>query len=80
MPLSTSEFILTHLVRDGVVDSEPVAIAIKSILMASPCGQDPGWTDLTVSFPTTVPVETGPPPGDLTIATPFGDLVPVASE
>ena len=41
MPLSTDDFILTHMVTDGVVDDEPVAIAIRMIVRASPCGDDP---------------------------------------
>jgi hypothetical protein len=70
MPLSTDDFILTTLVVDGVLDVEPTAIAIRSIYRASPCGQDPGWSDLVV--------EIGGAIQEITIATPFGDLVPVA--
>ena len=67
MPLSTDEFILTHKVVTGVVDSEPVAIAIRCIVEASPCGEDSGWSDLVL--------ENGE---ELTIATPFGELVPTS--
>ena len=49
MPLSTNEFILTHRVVIGVVDAEPVAIAIRCIQQVSPCGEDPGWSDLVMS-------------------------------
>jgi len=67
MPLSTDEFILTHRVVTGVVDPEPIAIAIRFIMEASPCGDDPGWSDLVL--------ESGE---EMTIATPFGELVPVS--
>jgi hypothetical protein len=67
MALSTDEFILTHRVVTGVVDSEPVAIAIRYIMEASPCGDDPGWSDLVM--------ENGE---EFVIATPFGDLVPTS--
>ena len=67
MPLSTDEFILTHRVVTGVVDPEPIAIAIRFIMQASPCGDDPGWSDLVL--------ESGE---EMTIATPFGELVPVS--
>ena len=67
MPLSTDEFILTHKVVTGVVDAEPVAIAIRAILEASPCGDDPGWSDLVLENGEAV-----------TIATPFGELVPTS--
>ena len=67
MPLSTNEFILTHKVVGGVVDPEPVAIAIRAIVEASPCGDAPGWSDLVMG--------TGE---EITIATPFGELVPTS--
>jgi len=67
MPLSTDEFILTHRVVTGIVDAEPVAIAIRCIMEASPCGEDPGWSDLVL--------ENGE---EWTIATPFGELVPAS--
>jgi hypothetical protein len=67
MPLSTDEFILTHRVVTGVVDAEPIAIAIRYIQEASPCGDDPGWSDLVM--------EGGE---EFTIATPFGELVPTS--
>ena len=67
MPLSTDEFILTHKVVTGVVDAEPVAIAIRAILEASPCGDDPGWSDLVLTNGE-----------EWTIATPFGELVPTS--
>jgi len=67
MPLSTDEFILTKRVVTGVVDAEPVAIAIRCIVEASPCGDDPGWSDLVM--------ESGE---EVTIATPFGELVPTS--
>jgi hypothetical protein len=72
MPLSTDEFILTHMVdaASGTVDPEPVAIAIRTIARASPCGGDPGWSDIEVMVDGGVV--------ELTIATPFGELVPVA--
>ena len=41
MPLSTDEFILTHMVTGGAVNPEPVAIAIRTIVRASPCGDNP---------------------------------------
>jgi len=71
MPLSTDDFILTHMVTDGVVAPEPVAIAIRTIVRASPCGEDPGWSDIEV-------VVGGSTVTELTIATPWGELVPVA--
>jgi hypothetical protein len=67
MPLSTSEFILTHRVVAGAVDAEPVAIAIRCIMEASPCGEDPGWSDLVMTNGE-----------ETTIATPFGALVPTS--
>lgn len=67
MPLSTDEFILTHRVVLGVVDTEPVAIAIRYILEVSPCGEDPGWSDLVL--------ENGE---EITVATPFGELIPTS--
>ena len=67
MPLSTNEFILTKKVVAGVVDPEPVAIAIRCIEEASPCGDDPGWSDLLM--------DSG---AEITIATPFGELVPTS--
>jgi hypothetical protein len=72
MPLSTDEFILTHMVdaAAGTVDPEPVAIAIRTIVRASPCS-DPAWSDIEV-------VVGGTTVQELTIATPFGELVPVA--
>ncbi len=67
MPLSRDEFILTHRVTAGVVDPEPIAIAIRFVVEASPCGEDPGWSDIALSN------------GEaLTIATPFGELVPTS--
>jgi hypothetical protein len=69
MPLSTSDFILTHLVIDEVVDPEPVAIAISAIVEASPCGDDPGWSDLLMADGRAA-----------TIATPFGELIPVSRD
>ena len=72
MPLSTDDFLLTHVVTDGVVDTEPVAIAIRTIVRASPCGEDPGWSDIAVSLGGSSVVQ------ELTIATPWADLVPVA--
>jgi len=73
MPLSPDEFILTHMVdaAAGTVDPEPVAIAIRTIVRASPCGSDPAWSDIEV-------VVGGTTVQELTIATPFGQLVPVA--
>jgi hypothetical protein len=70
MPLSTDDFILTTLVIDGVLDVEPTAIAIRYITLVSPCGEDPGWSD--------VELVKGAQVVELTIATPFGELVPVA--
>jgi hypothetical protein len=70
MPLSTDDFILTTLVINGVLDVEPTAIAIRYITLVSPCGQDPGWSD--------VEIVKGAAVEELTIATPFSDLVPVA--
>jgi len=67
MPLSTDEFILTKRVVTGIVDPEPIAIAIRYIMEASPCGEDPGWSDLVL--------ENGE---EWTIATPFGELVPTS--
>jgi len=67
MPLSTDEFILTHRVVTGVVDAEPIAFAIRCIMEASPCGEDPGWTDLVLTNGE-----------EITIATPFGELVPTS--
>ena len=67
MPLSTDEFILTHRVTAGVVDTEPVAVAIRFIMEASPCGDDPGWSDVFL--------ENGV---EWTFATPFGELVPTS--
>jgi len=67
MPLSTDEFILTHKVVTGIVEAEPVAIAIGCILEASPCGEDPGWSDLVLTNGE-----------EWTIATPFGELVPTS--
>jgi hypothetical protein len=72
MPLSTDDFILTHMVDGGVVDPEPVAIAVRFIARASPCGQDPGWSDIEVVLSGVVT--------ELTIATPFGELVPVSRD
>ena len=72
MPLSANEFILTRLVIDGVVDSEQTAIAIATIAKASPCGDDPGWSDVQVAYGSVVE--------DLTIATPFGELIPVSRD
>ena len=67
MPLSRDEFILTHRVVTGVVDAEPIAISIRQIVEASPCGEDPGWSDLVMSNGE-----------EVTIATPFGELVPTS--
>lgn len=67
MPLSTDEFILTHRVVTGVVSPEPVAIAIRCIMEVSPCGEDPGWSDLVLTNGE-----------EWTIATPFGELVPTS--
>jgi hypothetical protein len=67
MPLSTDEFILTQRVVAGVVDAEPVAIAIRFIMEATPCGDDPNWSDLVL--------ENGE---EFTIAMPFGELVPTS--
>ncbi len=67
MSLSRDEFILTHRVVTGVVDAEPVALAIRCILEASPCGEDPGWSDLVMTNGE-----------EMTIATPFGELVPTS--
>jgi hypothetical protein len=73
MPLSSDDFILTHMVASGgVVDPEPVGIAIRFIARVSPCGQDPGWSDVEVVIGGVVT--------ELTIATPFGELVPVARD
>lgn len=71
MPLSTDDFLLTHMVNGGVVDPEPVAIAIRTIVRVSPCGDDPEHSDIEV-------VVGGSTVQELTIATPFGSLVPVA--
>jgi hypothetical protein len=67
MPLSTDEFILTQRVVAGVVDAEPIALAICCIMEASPCGEDPGWSDLVMMNGE-----------EITIATPFGELVPTS--
>jgi hypothetical protein len=72
LPLSTDEWILTTLVVDGAVDPEPVAIAIRHIISISPCGEDPGWCD--------VEIVKGGVIEELTIATPFGELIPTAPE
>ena len=70
MPLSPDDFILTHMVTDGVVDTEPVAIAIRMIVRASPCGDDPRWSDLEI--------DKGGVIEEVTIATPFGHLIPTS--
>jgi len=67
MPLSRDEFILTRRVVTGVVDAEPIALAIRCIMEASPCGEDPGWSDLVMTNGE-----------EMTIATPFGELVPTS--
>ena len=67
MPLSRDEFILTHRVVIGVVDAEPIALAIRCIMEVSPCGEDPTWSDLVMTNGE-----------EMTIATPFGDLVPTS--
>jgi hypothetical protein len=72
MPLSTSDFILTTIVTDGVVDPEPMAIAIRFISKVSPCGDDPGWSDVEIVKGTVIE--------EITIATPFGELIPVARD
>lgn len=74
MPLSTDDFLLTHIVTEGVVDAEPVAIAIRTIVKASPCGEDPAWSDISVSLGGSSLVQ------DLTIATPWAELVPVTRD
>jgi hypothetical protein len=71
MPLSTDDYLLTHIVTAGVVDAEPVAIAIRTIVRASPCGEDPAWSDIALSLGGSSVVQ------ELTIATPWADLVPV---
>ena len=67
MPLSRDEFILTRRVVTGVVDAEPIALAIRCIMEASPCGEDPGWSDLVMTNGE-----------EMTIGTPFGELVPTS--
>lgn len=72
MALSPDDYLLTHVVTAGVVDPEPVAIAIRTIVRASPCGEDPLWSDIALSLGGSSVVQ------EVTIATPWADLVPVA--
>lgn len=68
-PLSTNEFLLTNIVTDGTVSTEPVALAIRRIAQLSPCGTDPGWTDIVLDGGV-----------EMTIATPWATLIPVTRE
>jgi len=74
MPLSPDEYLLTQIVTAGVVDAEPVAIAIRTIVKASPCGENADWADISVSLGGSSVVQ------DLTIATPWASLIPVTRE
>jgi hypothetical protein len=67
MPLSTDEFLLTRKVVAGEIAVEPTAISIRCILEVSPCGSDPGWSDVVLTNGE-----------EWTIATAFGELVPTS--
>lgn len=70
MPLSTDDFILTHKVAAGVVDPRLVALSLRTIVEVAPNGDTPDHSDIKV--------DAGGVVTDITIATPFGELIPVA--
>lgn len=67
MSLSTNEFLLTRKVIAGEIAVELTAISIRCILEVSPCGSDPGWSDVVLTNGE-----------EWTVATPFGELVPTS--